>query len=129
MTLAIEIVDACEVRGIAHVHCIGQCLLRGLGLILASLQILVEDIVGIVGSNESLDGESHLVTKEGCADVAKVATWNAHHQIVSLALSLHSCVSIEVIECLRQETGHVDTIGRCQFHVLVQFCVHESILH
>ena len=96
--------------------------------IFARLQVLVEDTVGIVGSDEALDGQPHLMAKEGSADITKVSAWNAHNQIVGLALSLHSRIRIEIVECLGQEAGHVDAIGRCQFHVLVQLRIHEGVL-
>ena len=53
--LGIEVEDAGEVRGVANVHGISQRLYAGLGMVLSRLQILVENVVGIVGSNETLD--------------------------------------------------------------------------
>ena len=81
VALAIEVVDACEIRGIAYVHRISERLLRGLRFVLACLEILEEDIVGIVGSDESLDGQSHGVAEEGCTDITEVATGHTHYQI------------------------------------------------
>ena len=73
VALAVEVVDSCEVRRVAHVHGIGQRLHAGLRLILARLQVFVEDVVGVVGSNEALHRQSHLVAEESGADVAEVA--------------------------------------------------------
>ena len=44
---------------------VGQARDAGLGLILTRLQIIVENIIRVVGSNKALDGQSHLVTKQG----------------------------------------------------------------
>ena len=73
VTLAVEVVDAGEVRGVADIHGICQGLNRGARVVLAGLQILVEHVVGIVGSDEALDGQAHLVADEGSTDVAEVA--------------------------------------------------------
>ena len=72
MAFAIEIIDTSEVGGIAYVHRIGECLLRGLRLVFASLEILEEDIVGIVGSDETLHGQTHGMAEEGSTDIAEV---------------------------------------------------------
>ena len=71
--LAVEIEDTGEVGWIAYVHGIGKGLDRGLGTVLACLQIVVEHIIGIVGSNEAFDGQSHLMAEERSTDVAEVA--------------------------------------------------------
>ena len=69
------------------------------------------------------------MAEEGRADIAEVAAGHAHHKVVGLAQCLHSGVCIEIIECLRQETGHIDAVGWGQLHVLVQFLIHKSRLH
>ena len=74
---AVEVEDAGEVGGVADVHGIGYCLLRGLRGVDAGLEVVVEDIVGVVGGNEAVDGKSHDVTEEGRADVAEVAGGDA----------------------------------------------------
>ena len=71
--LAVEINDAGKVGWIAHVHGVGQRLLGGLGGVVAGLQVVVEDVVGIVGCDEALHGQSHGVAEEGGADIAEVA--------------------------------------------------------
>ena len=35
---------------------------------------------------------------------------------------------MEIIECLRQETCHIDGVGRCQEELVVEFLVHEGFL-
>ena len=42
---------------------------------------------------------------------------------------LKAGVGIEVVKGLRQETGYIDTVGRSEFHVLVQFGIHEGVLY
>ena len=42
---------------------------------------------------------------------------------------LHSGVGIEIVECLWQETGDIDGISGGELHVLIQFGIHEGILH
>ena len=55
VTLAIEVEDACEVAWVAHIHRIGNGLNAWLWLIMACLQIVVEDVVGVIGGNETVD--------------------------------------------------------------------------
>ncbi len=74
-----QIVNAGEVTGIAHVHGIGKCLLAGFRMILARLQVLIEDVVCIVGSYETADGQAHHVAEDTRRDVAEVAAWHANH--------------------------------------------------
>lgn len=71
--LAVEVDDASEVRWIAHVHRVGQRLYGRLRFVTTGLQVVIEHVVGVVGSDESLDGQAHLVTEEGGTDVAEVA--------------------------------------------------------
>ena len=73
VTLIVQVVDTGKVRRIAYVHRISQSLLRWFRLVFASLQILVEDIVGIVGCDESLDGQSHLMAEQRCTDISEVS--------------------------------------------------------
>ena len=68
------------------------------------------------------------MSEEGGTDITEVAAGHAHHQVIGLALFLHPGIGVEVVECLWQETGHVDRVGRCQFHVLVQLRIHEGVL-
>ena len=55
VALAIEVEDASEVAWVAHIHRIGNGLLAWLWLITACLQVVVEDVVGIVGCYETAD--------------------------------------------------------------------------
>ena len=122
----IEVIYAGKVAWVTHVHSIGQGLLRWLRIILACLQVVVKNVVGIVGSNETLYRQSHGVAEEGCTDVAEVTAWHTHHHVVSLTESLHAGIGIEVIECLWQETCHIDRVGRGELHVIVEVGIHES---
>ena len=70
--LAIEVDYTSEVRGIAHIHCVCKCLDRWLGIIFARLQILIEDIIGIISCDETLYRKSHLMAKECCTDISEV---------------------------------------------------------
>ena len=109
---AVEINDTGEVGRIANIHRVSQCLYAGLWLVLASLQIFEDNIIGIIGSNKAFDRQSHLMTEEGRADIAKIAAGDTHHELISLTQSLHPSIGIKVIECLRKETGHIDGVGR-----------------
>ena len=71
--LTVEIDDTGEVRGIAYIHCICQSLHAGLGLVLARLQIFIDDIICIVGSNEALDGQAHRMTEQSGTDIPEIA--------------------------------------------------------
>ena len=128
MTLAIEIIDACEVRGITYIHRIGKGLLGGLRLVFARLQVFEENVVGIIGSDESFDGESHRVSEQGRTDIAEVSAWHTYDEVICFSLLFHAGIGIEIVESLRQETRHVDAVRRGEFHVLIQFGIHKGIL-
>ena len=124
-----EVVYAGEIAGIAHVHGVGQGLSASPWVVFAGLQILVENVVGVVGGYKSFDGQPHHVAENACRDVAEIATWHADHQVIGLASFLEPGVGIEVIEGLGQEAGHVDGVGGSEFHMLVELFVHESGFH
>jgi len=69
----IKVEDACEVGGVADVHGIGDGLYGRAWTVVAALQVLVEDAVGVVGSDEALDGQAHDMPEEGGAEVAEIA--------------------------------------------------------
>ena len=129
VALAIKVIHTSKVARVAYVHGVGDGLHRWLRLILACLQILEEDVVGIVGSDEALDGQPHLLAKECRTDIAKVARRHTHHELVCQALLLHLRIGIEIVESLRQETCHIDRIGRSQLHVGIEVGIHKGVLH
>ena len=69
-----------------------------------------------------------MAEESGC-DVTEVTARYADDQLVCQALLLHAGVCIEIVECLRQEAGYIDRVGRSQLHVLVQLLVHERRLN
>ena len=81
MALAIEVVDTCEVGGITHIHRIGKSLHGSFRLVLPCLQVFIEDVVGIIGSNEPHDRQSHLVSEQGRADIAEVTTGHTDNEL------------------------------------------------
>ena len=98
-------------------------------MVFSRLQIIVEDVVGIVGCNETLHRQTHHLAEQSGRDVAEISARHAYHQLVSLTELLHLGIGVEIVKCLRQETGHIDGIGRSQLHVAVQFLIHESVFH
>ena len=52
----IEVDDTCEVTRVTHVHSIGDSSLAWLWVIDTRLKILIEDVVGIIGSDKSFYG-------------------------------------------------------------------------
>ena len=76
-----------------------------------------------------MDWQAHLMAEESGCDVTEVTARHADDQLVSQALLLHAGVCIEIVECLRQEAGYIDRVGRSQLHVLVQLLVHERRLN
>ena len=109
--VSVEVKYAGKVARVAHIHGIGDSLHRGARTVLACLQVLVEDIVAVVGGNEALDGEPHTVGKESGTEVTEVAAGHTDDQPVGLALTLHLGIGIEVVERLREEAGHIDGVG------------------
>ena len=65
------------------------------------------------------------MTEESGCDVTEVTARHTDYQLVGQTLLLHAGVGVEIVECLRQEAGHIDRVGRSQLHVLVQLLVHE----
>ena len=133
LVFRIEVDDAGKVAGIADIHRVGKCLLRCLWRILPREQILIEDVVGVVGCNESLHGQSHLVSEQRGTDVSEIAAWHTYDKVTLLPtflLKLHGLRNgVEVVERLGEEASHVDAVGRRELHVAAEFFVHEGILH
>ena len=138
VALAVEVVDTGEVRRVTHIHRIGEGLHGRFRLVLSCLQILIEDIVGIIGGYETLDGQSHGMTEQSGTDISEITRWHTHHEFFlnfyiitfsSFYIFLHAGIGIEIVECLWQETGDIDAVGRGESHVFVQFLVHKGVLH
>ena len=127
--LRIEVDDAGKVAWVAHIHSVGKRLNGSFGIVLSALQVVEEHIVGVVGCYEPLDRHSHGMSEKCGTDVSEVARWHTDDATVGFSFALQLGDSVEIIEGLWQESCHVDTVGACQFHVLVQFGVHESVLH
>ena len=106
-----EVVDTGEVARVAHVHGVGNGLDAWARTVFAGQQIPVNDVVGIVGSDEALHGQSHFSAEYGCCDVAEVAARYAYYVSVLLADALQLCVGVEIVERLRKEACHVDGVG------------------
>ena len=118
--------NAGKVARVTHVHCIGDGLDRWFRRVNTRLEVLIENVVFVVGCDETADRHSHPFAEESSRDISEVSGWNADDDIVFLPQLVELCYSIEVVECLREETSHVDGVGRCQFHVLVQVFVHKG---
>ena len=127
--LAEEIQNAGKIARIAHIHRVGDGLYRRPRRILAALQVVQKDIVAVVGRNETLDRQSHPLGKESRCNVAEVTARHGNHHFVCLAQAIQLCIRVEIVEGLRQETSHVDRIGRGEAHLLGQFAIHEGLLH
>jgi len=123
-----EVGDAGEVARVAHVHGVGYGLDAWARGVIACLQVLAYYVVGVVGGNESLNGEPHLACEDGCRDVSEIAAWHADHEVVRHAHALELCVGMEVIERLGEEACHIDGVGRGELHVVAEVVVHECLL-
>ena len=115
-TVMIQVKNAHEVARIANIHGVGQCLFAVGGMVFARLQILIKHIVGVVGSNESFHGESHALGDETCRDVAEVSAGRTKNELLVLSQQFlpELGVGVEIVECLGQETGHIDAVGTCR---------------
>ena len=71
------------------------------------------------------------MTEKSSTDVSEIAAGHAgdNLQVFFGQLRFQACHSIEIIESLGQETGHIDTVGRGEHHVTTQLFVHKSTLH
>ena len=124
--VAVQVQDAGEVAGIAHVHRIGQGADAGPGRIGTRLQVIEEDVVAVVRGDEPMDGKAHPVRHERGAEVAEVPARDADHQAVGEAQSGHLRIAVEVVERLRQEAGDIDAVGRCQPQGGAEVVIQES---
>ena len=124
--VAVQVQDAGEVAGIAHVHRVGEGADAQGRRVGARLQVLEEDVVPVVRRDEAVDGKAHPLGHEGGADVAEVSAGHADDQAVGLAQARELRVAVEIVERLRQEAGDVDAVGRCQPQGVAQVGIEES---
>ena len=124
--VAVQVQDAGEVAGIAHVHCIRERADAGHRHIGARLQIVEEHVVAVVRGDEAGDGKAHAVRDERGAQVAEVAARDADHQPVGETQASHLRIAVEIIEGLRQKAGDVDAVGRCQPQRGAQVAIQEG---
>ena len=124
--LAVQIQHAHEITRIAHVHRIGQRSDRRPRHVNARNQVLQENVVAVVGRDETFYRQSHPFGEQAGRDVAEITARNADYDLPVLPCPAHLRVSVEVVECLRQEAGYVDRIGRSQPETFVQFPIEES---
>ena len=96
---------------------------------MACLKIFVEDVIGVVGGDETLHGQTHPLAEQTCADVSEIAGWDANNHLIGLAHTLQLSVGVEIIERLGKETGHIDGVGGSELHVGIQIRIHEGGLH
>ena len=85
MTASIKIEHTRKVARIAHIHSIGNGSYRRTWSINSGLQILIEDIVTVIGSNETLHRQSHTFTKQSGSDISKVTARNTDNGIIRFA--------------------------------------------
>ena len=71
--VVIESEDAREVAWRTHVHGVGERRNGRTRVVVASQKILVENVIGVVGSDETIDRQSHALAEETGSDVAKIA--------------------------------------------------------
>ena len=114
MRTIIQIKYTGKVARISHVHSVSNCCNRRTGIVFTCLQILIENIVAVVGSNETLHGQSHFLSEQSCGDISEVSARYTDDGVIRFSDTLQLSVCIEIIKCLRQETGYIDGIGRSQ---------------
>ena len=129
MIVVIQCQYTSKITGIAHIHRIGNGSDGRTGIILSGLQVLIEYVIAVVGRYKTLHRQTHALAEQTGRYIAKVTARHTYHHIIRLTFFLQLCVGIEIIECLRQETGHVNRICRSQFHVRIQVSIHKRILH
>ena len=126
MRTAIQIKHTGKVTRVTYVHSISDSCDGWPGIIFTCLQVLIKYIVAIVGSNKTFDRQAHLLSKQAGCDVTKVSARYTNHCIIGFSGTLQLGIGIEIIECLRQKTSHIDRIGGGQRQMFVQFLIHES---
>ena len=97
---------------------------------LARAQILGENVVFIVGNDNSLDRKTHFSGNHRSGEVAEVATRHRHHHLAHVvALFCQLTVCPEVIESLRKQSGYIHALGTGEQHFFRQFGVVERLHH
>ena len=129
MRTAIQVEHTGKVARITHIHRIGNGGNGRTGIVLSCLQILIENIILIVGGDKTADGQAHLFAEQACSNVTKVSARHTDDGILCPAGLLQLRIGIKVIECLRQETCHVDRVSRGQQQPFVQFVIHKGCFH
>ena len=112
--VGVQVQDAGEVAGIAHVHRVGEGTEAQGRHVGARLQVLEEDVVPVVRRDETVDGKAHPRGHEGGAQVAEVSAGDADDEPVGLAQARELRIAVEIVEGLRQEAGDIDAVGRRQ---------------
>ena len=126
MAASVKVEYTGKVARVAHIHRVGNGGNTGTRRINTRLQILEEDIIAVIGSDKAFHGKSHTLAEEAGSDVTEVTAGYTHDGIASLAGTFQLSIGIKVIECLRQETRHVDGIGTGQLQMFVELAVHKS---
>ncbi|OPZ48035.1 MAG: hypothetical protein BWY95_01096 [Bacteroidetes bacterium ADurb.BinA104] len=96
--MIIERQYAGKIAGVAHIHCIGQRLDRGFRGIDSRLKIVEEYVIGVVGGNETLHGQSHKPGEKSGCYIAEITAGNAYDQLSLFADAFHLRICIEVVE-------------------------------
>ena len=56
MRIAVQVDYTGKITRVTYIHSIGNRSNGGTGIVLACLQVLIEDIITVVGGNKTLDG-------------------------------------------------------------------------
>ena len=126
MRTSVQIEHTGKVTRIAHVHGVGNGSNGRTGTVFTGLQILIENIITVVGGNKTLHRQAHLFAKQSGCDISEVSARYTDHCIVRLSGTFQLGVCIEIIKRLRKKTGYIDGISGSQRKMFIQLLIHES---
>lgn len=108
---AVQVEYAGEIARIAYVHRIGDRSDRRPGLVISRLQIVIENIVPVIGRNEPLHWQSHPFGEQSRRQIAEIAARHADDDRSRQAGLAQPGIGVEIVERLRQKARDVDRIA------------------
>ena len=63
MTVTVQCQYTGKITWISHIHCIGNSSYGRTRIVFSGLQVLVENIIPVIGCNKTLDRQAHAFTK------------------------------------------------------------------
>ena len=96
--LAVQVQNAGEIAGVSHIHRVGKSRNRRARRVNSGIEVLQENIVAVVGGNESFDRQSHTFSEQTGCYVAEIPARYANNHVLVLSASLQLRIGIKIVE-------------------------------